>query len=82
MHIQPRTKDDASSRKFPYVLFSAPPSGSTDYPAEVISPFADHLPSFDHVKNTVKCNLYMRSESKDGCKGIFDSHLRHGCVPV
>ncbi|KAL3149562.1 hypothetical protein ABBQ32_002341 [Trebouxia sp. C0010 RCD-2024] len=35
MHIQPRTKDGADSRKFPYVLFSAPPSGSTDYPAEV-----------------------------------------------
>lgn len=37
MHIQPRTKDSASSRKFPYVLFSAPPSGSPDYPAEVLS---------------------------------------------
>ena len=45
MHIQSRTKDSASSRKFPYVLFSAPPSGSTDYPAEVISPFARQLHS-------------------------------------
>ena len=26
---------ESDSRQFPYVLFSAPPSGSSDYPAEV-----------------------------------------------
>ena len=35
MGIQPRLKQDAGSEKFPYVLFSAPPSGSDDYPGEV-----------------------------------------------
>ena len=35
MGIQPRLKKDAGSEKFPYVLFSAPPSGSNDYPGEV-----------------------------------------------
>ena len=35
MKIQPRTKESKDSRQFPYVLFSAPPSGSADYPAEV-----------------------------------------------
>ena len=35
MDIQPRTKDSADKKQFPYVLFSAPPSGSQDYPAEV-----------------------------------------------
>ncbi|KAL0019454.1 hypothetical protein WJX77_002659 [Trebouxia sp. C0004] len=35
MRIQPRTKVESDSRQFPYVLFSAPPSGSSDYPAEV-----------------------------------------------
>lgn len=33
--LQPRTKADADGRKFPFVLFAAPPSGSEDYPAEV-----------------------------------------------
>ena len=33
--IQPRLKQDAGPEKFPYVLFSAPPSGSDDYPGEV-----------------------------------------------
>eukprot|EP00891_Asterochloris_glomerata_P002053 jgi/Astpho2/2053/Aster-00549 len=35
MGIQPRLKQDAGPEKFPYVLFSAPPSGSDDYPGEV-----------------------------------------------
>ena len=35
MKIEPRTKEGSNDRKFPYVLFSAPPSGSEDYPAEV-----------------------------------------------
>ncbi|BDA51136.1 hypothetical protein COCOBI_18-0110 [Coccomyxa sp. Obi] len=35
LNIQPRTKDEAGSEKFPFVVFSAPPSGSTDYVAEV-----------------------------------------------
>lgn len=35
MKIEPRTKEGSNDRKFPYVLFSAPPSGSADYPAEV-----------------------------------------------
>lgn len=33
--ITPRTKDQASQQKFPYVAFCAPPSGSDDYPAEL-----------------------------------------------
>lgn len=33
--LQPRKKADADGRKFPFVLFAAPPSGSEDYPAEV-----------------------------------------------
>lgn len=35
MKIKPRVKDGAGSQQYPYVLFSAPPSGSADYPAEV-----------------------------------------------
>jgi nucleoside-diphosphate-sugar epimerase len=33
--LTPRTRDQADGRRFPYVLFAAPPSGSDDYPAEV-----------------------------------------------
>lgn len=33
--LQPVKKADAGKEKYPYVLFSAPPSGSQDYPAEV-----------------------------------------------
>jgi hypothetical protein len=33
--LQPRTKAEAGDRKFPFVVFSAPPSGSEDYAAEV-----------------------------------------------
>lgn len=35
--ITVRTKQDAGSSKFKNVLFSAPPSGSSDYVAEVIA---------------------------------------------
>lgn len=36
MGLTPRTRDQAADgKKFPYVLFAAPPSGSEDYPAEV-----------------------------------------------
>lgn len=35
LNIQPRTKDVAGTEKFPFVVFAAPPSGSTDYVAEV-----------------------------------------------
>ena len=33
--LQPRTKAEAGDRRFPFVVFSAPPSGSEDYAAEV-----------------------------------------------
>jgi len=33
--IQPRVKAEADDRKYPFVCFAAPPSGSEDYPAEV-----------------------------------------------
>ena len=33
--LQPRTKSAADGKKFPYVLFAAPPSGSEDYVGEV-----------------------------------------------
>lgn len=33
--IEPCVKAEASERRFPYVAFSAPPSGSDDYVAEV-----------------------------------------------
>ena len=35
MGIQPRTKDQAGTTQYPFVLFAAPPSGSEDYAAEV-----------------------------------------------
>ncbi|KAK9902760.1 hypothetical protein WJX75_005123 [Coccomyxa subellipsoidea] len=35
LNIQPRTKDVAGTENFPFVVFAAPPSGSTDYVAEV-----------------------------------------------
>lgn len=87
MHIQPRTKTDANSRKFPYVLFSAPPSGSPDYPAEVTSPFAGHCPSF------VTCNTPCSDSSlyfkfvcafwlRVGCKGMSGIHLRQALLRV
>jgi len=34
--LQPRIKAEADGRKFPFVLFAAPPSGSEDYPTEVL----------------------------------------------
>lgn len=34
LDIEPRLKADADSRRFPYVVFSAPPSGSADYVGE------------------------------------------------
>ena len=33
--LEPATKATMPSRKFPFVAFTAPPSGSTDYLAEV-----------------------------------------------
>ncbi len=33
--LQPRTKAEAGDRKFPFVAFCAPPSGSEDYAEEV-----------------------------------------------
>mmetsp|Transcript_40925 Transcript_40925/g.49667 ORF Transcript_40925/g.49667 Transcript_40925/m.49667 type:complete len:370 (+) Transcript_40925:234-1343(+) len=33
--IVPRTKEEAGEERFPYVIFCAPPSGSTDYVGEV-----------------------------------------------
>lgn len=33
--LQPRVKSEADDRKFPFVMFAAPPSGSEDYPAEI-----------------------------------------------
>lgn len=34
--LEPKLKTDlAAGKKYPYVLFSAPPSGAADYPAEV-----------------------------------------------
>lgn len=33
--LQPRVKGDADDRKFPFVMFAAPPSGTEDYPAEI-----------------------------------------------
>ncbi|EIE19832.1 hypothetical protein COCSUDRAFT_19021 [Coccomyxa subellipsoidea C-169] len=35
LNIAPRTKDAAGSERFPFVVFSAPPSGSADYVSEV-----------------------------------------------
>lgn len=35
MGLQPRTRDQADGRKFANVLFSAPPSGSADYVADI-----------------------------------------------
>jgi len=36
--LRPRIKAEADGRKFPFVLFAAPPSGSEDYPTEVLFP--------------------------------------------
>lgn len=33
--VMPRLKDNAGDEQFPFVVFSAPPSGSEDYEAEV-----------------------------------------------
>jgi hypothetical protein len=35
MGISPVVKSEAGSHKYPYVVFSAPPSGSQDYVGEV-----------------------------------------------
>ena len=35
--LQPRIKAEADGAKFPFVLFAAPPSGSEDYPTEVLA---------------------------------------------
>lgn len=42
--LQPRTKAEAGDGKFPFVVFSAPPSGSDDYAAEVSTAEAASLP--------------------------------------
>lgn len=34
--MEVRTKETAGDEKYPFVLFAAPPSGSDDYPKEVL----------------------------------------------
>ena len=42
--LTPRTKVEADGRKFPFVAFAAPPSGSEDYAAEVCANYVHVFP--------------------------------------
>ncbi|KAI8465729.1 MAG: hypothetical protein J3K34DRAFT_525149 [Monoraphidium minutum] len=71
MGLTPRTRAEAADgRKFPYVLFAAPPSGSDDYPAEVAAATAlwDGSGSFVFTSSMSVCAAEDGSEvSEDRC---------------